>query len=55
MRNEQKQEAIWLHEYTDLDIADIANKMQKSFWEILDLLRPYFEEAYIKRKMRQVR
>lgn len=52
MHNEQKQEAIWLYYFTDLDIADIANKMSKSFGEILDLLRPYFEEAYIKRKMR---
>ncbi len=52
MHNEQKQEIIWLYHFTDLDIADIAHKMSKSFAEILDLLRPYFEEAYIKRKMR---
>lgn len=52
MRNEQKQEIIWLYHFTDFDISDIANQMSKSFFEVLDVLRPYFEEAYLKRKMR---
>jgi len=45
MLTETKQAIVWKYFFTENDIADIAEERGLAFKSVLEVLRPYLEEA----------